>query len=69
VEIWEKIRAATIKGELGTASQVWQDGSEDITGREALICAFTKDFTDVDEVKRGEMRHERLMSVLIYNQC
>lgn len=52
--IWKKIAGATISGDLGISAKVaLHDKDEDPQGRRArLICIYTKDFSDIEDVVR-----------------
>jgi hypothetical protein len=58
--IWKKIAGATVSGELGISAKVApHDQHEDPENRRArLICIYTKDFSDIEDVVRvlGELK-------------
>ncbi|KAL0637838.1 hypothetical protein Q9L58_003228 [Maublancomyces gigas] len=47
--IWNKIARATHAGELGIAAKI---ATNDNSGRSQVICIYTHDFTDLEDVKR-----------------
>lgn len=49
--IWNKIARATHAGELGIAAKI---ATNDNSGRSQVICIYTHDFTDLEDVKRGK---------------
>lgn len=49
--IWAKIARATYTGELGIAAKI---ATKDDSGRSQVICVYTQNFADLDDVKRGE---------------
>ena len=49
-EIWSVIARGTMKDELGVAAKVAPSNGEERQMR--LICVYTKDFTDMKDVKR-----------------
>ncbi|KAL8972087.1 MAG: hypothetical protein Q9197_002947 [Variospora fuerteventurae] len=48
---WALVAEATVNRELGTAAKVAPDGGDGDRGPR-LICVYTKDFSDMDDVKR-----------------
>lgn len=58
--IWKIIAGATISGDLGISAKVTpHDPDEDPEGRRTrLICIYTKDFSDIEDVVRvlGELK-------------
>ncbi|KAK2141911.1 hypothetical protein LSH36_1020g00020 [Paralvinella palmiformis] len=54
-EAWSIIAKATIEGRLGTAAKVSSRSSaQDTQGQKHVICVYTKDFTDTEDVFRVE---------------
>ncbi|KAI9727813.1 MAG: hypothetical protein M1834_007960 [Cirrosporium novae-zelandiae] len=51
-EAWESIATATAENELGIAAKVAPQGETDDGRAPRLICIYTKDFSDMDDVKR-----------------
>lgn len=49
--IWNKIARATHAGELGIAAKI---ATSDNSGRAQATCIYTHDYTDLEDVKRGE---------------
>lgn len=47
---WSKVARATVNGELGDCAKV---STNDGSGRSPVICVYTHDFTDEEDVKRG----------------
>jgi hypothetical protein len=52
--IWRRIVSAVIENKLGTAAKIATDGST------RLICIYTKDFSDVADVKRVVQQLEKM---------
>ena len=52
--VWSQIAKGTAEAELGVAAKVAAAGEEEETdgGRRRLICVYTKDFGDREDVKR-----------------
>lgn len=52
--VWAKVAKGTAEGELGVAAKVAarEDGVEGDGGARRLICVYTKDFADAEDVKR-----------------
>lgn len=51
-EVWTKVAGATLAGTLGIAAKVATAGDDDRSKESRLICVYTKDFSDKDDVKR-----------------
>jgi Domain of unknown function (DUF1917) len=51
-EVWFKVAKGTCAGELGMAAKVATVGDGDRAERSRLICVYTNDFADKDDVKR-----------------
>lgn len=49
--IWNKIARATHAGDLGIASKI---ATNDNSGRAQVVCIYTHNFADLEDVKRGE---------------
>ena len=49
---WGKVARGTAENKLGVAAKVAVNAGEDGSGRERLICVYTKDFGDKDDIKR-----------------
>lgn len=47
--VWAVVARATAENDLGIAAKVAPDGND---GRDRLICIYTKDFSDIDDVTR-----------------
>jgi hypothetical protein len=56
-EIWNAIALATADNQLGTAAKV-APATDDNVGKDRLICVYTRDFRDREDVERvvGKMR-------------
>jgi len=52
--VWGKVAKGTAEGELGVAAKVaaMENGGEGDGGGRRLICVYTKDFGDAEDVKR-----------------
>jgi len=52
--VWSKVAKGTAERELGVAAKVaaMEDGGEGDSGARRLICVYTKDFADAEDVKR-----------------
>lgn len=48
--VWNKIARATHAGELGEAAKI---ATKDNSARAQVICIYTHNFTDLEDVKRG----------------
>lgn len=48
--VWNKIARATHAGELGEAAKI---ATNDNSARAQVICIYTHNFTDLEDVKRG----------------
>lgn len=69
-DVWEVIAKAIMKDELGTAAKVAPDNGEE--RRMRLICVYTKDFKDMEDVKRVAAKLKNLGVVGpkgIYYKC
>ncbi|KAI9825310.1 MAG: hypothetical protein M1819_000556 [Sarea resinae] len=51
-ETWAAIVTATVAGQLGSVAKVATKGFEDGGSDTRLICVYTDDFSDMDDVKR-----------------
>ena len=52
--VWGKVAKGTVEGELGVAAKVAAAESEDEVdgGKRKLVCVYTKDFGDKEDVER-----------------
>src|SRR5438270_153997 len=71
-KVWETVARATVRGDLGIAAKVATDAGEgDRVGRP--ISVYTKDFSDVEDVKRVLLEMKQLGLVKetrsIYYKC
>lgn len=48
--VWSVVARYTANNELGVAAKVAPDQGD--PGKQRLICIYTKDFTDIDDVRR-----------------
>jgi Domain of unknown function (DUF1917) len=51
-EVWAKVARATTAGELGMGAKVATAGDDGRSERSRLICVYTYDFSDEEDVKR-----------------
>lgn len=68
-EIWSVIARGTFKDELGVSAKVAPNTGNDRQMR--LICVYTKDFTDMKDVKRvvTKLRDYGLLGKGLYYKC
>ena len=61
--VWSKVVTATVDGKLGSAAKV-ATGDEDDGKSERLICVYTEDFSNIQDVKRvlKELKRLKLVS-------
>jgi Domain of unknown function (DUF1917) len=50
-EVWFKVAKATHAGALGVAAKVATAGDDDRSEKSRLICVYTNDFSDIEDVK------------------
>lgn len=51
-EVWATIKQATEEGKLGSSSKVATAASNHYDSRERVICVYTYDWTDAEDVRR-----------------
>lgn len=66
--VWGTVARATANGELGIAAKVAPCPPEAIPGRERLICVYTRDFRDRQDVGRVIQRLRELRLVETTNK-
>ncbi|KAH7382962.1 hypothetical protein BKA64DRAFT_173668 [Cadophora sp. MPI-SDFR-AT-0126] len=70
-EVWSVIARATANNQLGISSKVAPDGGDDRKGR--LICIYTENFRDLDDIRRVLLKLKDLGLVLkskaIFYKC
>ncbi|KAI0098846.1 hypothetical protein GGR51DRAFT_576834 [Nemania sp. FL0031] len=59
-DVWEIVAKAVVKGELGIAAKVAARTEGDQRRRERLICVYTENFSDVQDVTRVARRLKQL---------
>lgn len=69
-EIWRKVAKATLEGSLGCAAKV---ATDDDSGNQRLICIYTEDFTNEEDVRRVLSKMQELHLIKgergIYYKC
>lgn len=70
-EVWHVVAKATANNQLGISSKVAPDSGDDRKGR--LVCIYTEDFRDMDDVRRVLLKLKDLGLVLkskaIFYKC
>ncbi|KAJ0106958.1 hypothetical protein J7T55_011053 [Diaporthe amygdali] len=56
-DVWAKVAHATANGELGIAAKI---SPREVPDRHRLVCVYTRDFNDKDDVARVLMRLKKL---------
>lgn len=51
-EVWAKVARATVAGELGVAAKVATSGDDERSEKTRLVCVYTDDFSNKEDVKR-----------------